>query len=139
MCEALADREIAVENGMRFRLKDNEAARKQVNYDYWQQHCQVEMTELVLTARHDTYRAEQYLEKFKTGDLPGDACDHAQQLFDTAFYDWAKAYKEYPWLVEHEDGLRQVISQYQQRIMIGKPLPDSFPLRHIPDVLPRKP
>jgi hypothetical protein len=32
--------------------------------------------------------------------------------------------------------LEEFIRQYQRRVLNGQPLPDDFPLRHIPSILP---
>ena len=63
----------------------------------------------------------------------------ASQLFDVAFRACNEVYKEHPWLLENEDEMVDVIEQYQRRILNGKPLPDDFPLRDFPNLLPRKP
>jgi hypothetical protein len=153
MWEALGEREFVAENGTKYRLKDNETARKTVNYDYWKKRCAVEQTERVLAARQAVYRAEEHLSRFKglgrwpweenlrsrREDFTDKARNEAKQLYDQAFRAWAEVYKEHAWLVENEDELDNVIWQYQRRVLNGKPLPDDFPLRHFPSLLPRTP
>jgi hypothetical protein len=138
MWEALGAREFVTAEGRKSRLRDNELARMQVNYDYWKRRCQVEQMEIVLTARQAVYRVEQYLAK-QRADFTDEARAQANLLFNQVFRAWAKVDKEHPWLVEKETELEDLIHQYQQRVLNGKPLPDDFPLRHIPGLLSRKP
>jgi hypothetical protein len=151
--EALGEREFVDEAGKKYRLKENESARQQVNYDYWKKRCLVEQTEPLLTARRELDRAQEYLRTFqgtarRTGeenpaqqrpDFTDEARGRAKQLFDEAFAAWAKVLKEHAWLVEYEDDLVDGIERYQRRVLKGKPLPDDFPLRHFPNLLPRTP
>jgi hypothetical protein len=153
MWEILGEREFVAEDGTKYRLKNNEFARKQVNYDYWKKRCQVEQTEPLLKARRAVYQAEKYLKGFKgTGrwtweenltkqgaDFTEETRDRAKHLFDEGFRAWSEVYKGHAWLVEDEDEMVDVIEQYQRRILNGKPLPDDFPLRDFPNLLPRKP
>lgn len=67
-----------------------------------------------------------------------EARSQAKQLFDVAFRACNEVYKEHPWLLENEDEMVDVIDHYQQIILNGKPLPDDFPLRHYPNLLPRR-
>ncbi len=150
MWETLGEREFVAEDGTKYRLKNNEAARKPVNYDYWKIRCLAEQTEHLLTARRAVYRAQEYLRGFKGtqrwtweensaqpgADFTDEARGRAKQLFDEAFQAWAKVCKEHPSLVEYEDELPAVIGQYQRRVLNGKPLPDDFPLRRFPSLLP---
>jgi hypothetical protein len=99
MWETLGEREFVAEDGKKYRLKNNESARKSVNYDYWKQRCLVEQTEPMLTARRALYRAEEYLSGFKgtlrwtweenlakqRADFTDEARGRAKQLFDEAF------------------------------------------------------
>jgi len=153
MWELLGEQEFVAENGTKYRLKNDEFARKLVNYDYWKKRCQVEQTEPLLKARRAIYQAEKYLTGFKgterrtweknsakqRADFTDEARGQAKKLFDVAFRACNDVYKEHPWLVENEDEMVDVIGQYQQIILNGKPLPDDFPLRHYPNILPRKP
>jgi nitrite reductase/ring-hydroxylating ferredoxin subunit len=153
MLEALGEREFVAEGGTKYRLKDNETARKTMNYDYWKKRCEVEQTARVLAARQAVYRADEHLSRFKflgrwpweenlpsrREDFTDKARNEAKQLYDQAFHAWAEVYKEHAWLVENEDELDNVIWQYQRRVLNGKPLPDDFPLRQFPSLLPRTP
>jgi hypothetical protein len=141
MWDALGEREFVAEDGTKYRLKNNESTRKRVNYDYWKQRCLVEQTELLLTARRAVYSAEEYLRGFKgkEADFTDEARGRAKQLFDEAFRAWNEVFKEHGWLVENEDELASFIWQYKTRVLNGKPLPDDFPLRNFPSLLPRRP
>jgi hypothetical protein len=139
MWELAGEHEFVAMDGTKYRLKNNEFARKLVNYDYWKQRSQVEQTEPLLTARRATYRAKEYLREFKgknSVEFTDQARSRAKLLFDEAFRAWDRVFKEHPWLVENEDGLVNAIGQYQRRILNGKPLPGDFPLRRFPDLLP---
>ncbi len=152
MWEALAERALPAEDGKYF-LKNNEPARQQINYDYWKKRCLAEQTEPVVTARHAVYRAEEYLRGFngtqrKTWEddpakqraaFTDEARRQAKQLFDEAFRAWGEVARQHAWLVESDDELPMVIRQYQRHILKGKRLPDDFPLRSFPDLLPRTP
>jgi hypothetical protein len=153
MWEALEEREFVAEDGTKYRLNNNESARRQINYDDLKRLCLVEQTQPLLTARRAVYRIEEYLKGFNgmerlTGDanpakphadFTDEARLRAKQLFDEAFRAWSEVFKEHAWLVEYEDELAQVIGQYQRLVLNGKPLPDDFPLRQFPSLLPRKP
>lgn len=138
MWEAVGEREVVAKDGKKLHLKDNEAARMVVNYDYWKQRCQVEQTEPVLTARQAVYRVRQHLAKHRA-DFTDEARAQAKQLFDQAFRAWAKLHKEHPWFVENETELEGLIYQYQYHVLKSKQLPDDFPLRNIPGLSPRAP
>jgi hypothetical protein len=153
MWESLGEREFVAEDRMKYRLKNNESSRKRVNYDYWKQRCLVEQTEPLLTARRAVYRAEEYLRGFKgterwtwevnlakqRAEFTDEARGRAKQLFDEAFRAWDEVYKKHPWLVEDDDEQANVIWRYQRHVLNGKPLPDDFPLRRFPSLLPRTP
>jgi hypothetical protein len=146
MWDVLGDREFSAEDGTKYRLKDNEAARKQINYDYWKRRSVVEQTQPLLDARRALYRAREHLSGFKRAneavqrpEFTDEARGRAKQLFDEAFRLWAGVFKAHPWLVESDDDITGVIGQYQRRVLNGEPLPDDFPLRQFPELLPGKP
>jgi hypothetical protein len=137
MWEAVGERELVAPDGKKFRLIDDEAARAQVNFDYWKRRCRAEQSEPVLTARQATYRLERHL-----ANQPADPTDEARTetraLFYQVFRAWAKVYKAHPWLGEKETDLEGLVRQYQRRVLNGKPLPDDFPFRQIPPRSPRE-
>jgi hypothetical protein len=153
MWEILGEQEFVAENGTKYLLKNNEFGRALVNYDYWKQRCQVEQTEPLLRARRAVYQAEKYLNGFKgterrtweknlamrPADFTEEARDRAKQLFNEAFRACNEVYKEHPWLVENEEEMIDVIERYKRLVLNGEKLPDDFPLRHYPDLLPRRP
>jgi hypothetical protein len=99
------------------------------------------------------YQAEQHLGRFKglgrwpweeklasrRAEFTEEARDRAKRLCDEAFRAWAEVHKEHDWLVDHEDELLDIIRPYQKHVLKGQKLPDDFPLRHIPSLLPRMP
>jgi hypothetical protein len=138
MWEAVGELEFVGKDGKKVRLKDDETLRMQVNYDEWKRLCQVEQTEPVLTARQAVYRVERHLAK-QPPTLTDEARAETKQLFDRAFHAWADVYKMHPWLVEAETNLEDLVREYRRSVLNGKPLPDDFPLRHIPGLSPRTP
>jgi hypothetical protein len=131
MWEALGElefEEFVGKGGKKFRLKDNETLRKQVNFDHWKRLCQAELTEPVLTARQAVYRVKLHLAK-QPPTLTDEARAETKQLFDGAFRALADLYKVYPWLVKEETYLEDLVHEYRRLVLNGKPLPDDFPLR----------
>jgi hypothetical protein len=131
MWEALGEfefEEFVGKGGKKFRLKDNETLRKQVNYDHWKRRCQVEQTEPVLTARQAVYRVERHLAK-QPPALTDEARAASKQLFDRAFHAWADVYKMHPWLLKDETNLEDLVREYRRSVLNGQPLPKDFPLR----------
>src|SRR5262249_18601509 len=55
MWDDFGDREVVSKDGKKVRLKDNEASRVTVNYDYWIKRCQAEQTAPVLAARQASF------------------------------------------------------------------------------------
>jgi cytochrome b6-f complex iron-sulfur subunit len=156
MWEALGEREFGGDDGMKYRLKDNETARKVVNYDYWKKLAQSEQTERVLAARRAVYRAEDHLTQFKglgrwpweenlatrRAEFTDEARDKAKRLYHQAFRAWAEAFKEHAWLIDDDgiaEDLADVVRRYQTRVLKSKELPKDFPLGHIKLLLVRIP
>jgi hypothetical protein len=135
MWDALGEREFTAKDGTKYRLKDNETALAQVNYPYWKRRCQAEPTELVLAARRAVYQVDQHWAKHRE-NWTDEARGQAKDLFDQAFRAWADVSKKHAWLLEDDAELEEFIRQYQRRVLNGQPLPDDFPLRHIPSILP---
>jgi hypothetical protein len=128
MWEAVGELEFVGKDGKKFRLKDNETLRMQVNYDHWKRLCQVEQTAPVLTARQAVYRVERHLAK-QSPTLTDEARAETKQLFDRAFRAWADVYKMHPWLLKAETNLEDLVREYRRSVLNGKPLPVDFPLR----------
>jgi hypothetical protein len=134
MWDALGEREFTAKDGTKYRLKDNETALAQINYAYWKRRCQAEQTEPVLAARRAVYQVQHWAKHRE--NWTDEARAKAKDLFDQAFRAWAEVSKKHAWLLEDDAELEDFIRQYQRRVLNGQPLPDDFPLRHIPSILP---
>lgn len=137
MWAALGECEFPARDGTKFRLKDNEAARASVNYDYWKEHCEAESTELVLAARRAARRARQYLAKHDA-DFGEAERGEARDLCDRAFRAWVEVGKKHPRLLADDRDLQALVVGYQSKILNGQPLPGDSPLRQLLSLSPPK-
>jgi hypothetical protein len=113
----------------------------------------VEQKELVLTARQALYRAEEYLSQFKglgrwpweenlpsrREDFTDQARNEAKRLYDHAFRAWAECTKTTLGWWRMRTSWTLSFGSTNGVSWNGKPLPDDFPLRHFPSLLPCTP
>ncbi|APW63436.1 hypothetical protein [Paludisphaera borealis] len=99
----------------------------QMNYRYWKERCQAEMTQLGVTARQLFYEGTK---AYKTGDF-----GQASTKFKEGLAIWKDNLKNYP--VYRDDDLNKkdtglVVKRYVRVLrQLGEPVPEDFPFKEL--------